>query len=328
MNRRHFLSLTALTSLGLATSSSLLQAAARKTIPKTDFSLTGNQVRFFGKAFAKPTRVFFVSDTHLWQSDDREAPYRQYSARMAAAYNQTLHFQTRQPTSPMQAFEATLKQAAEQHADLLILAGDILSYPSEAAIEWLHARLQEAAIPYVYVAGNHDWHYEGMPGTSSELRNTWSEKRLKPLYQGANPLMTYRDINGIRFIIIDDSTNEIQPEQLAFFNQHAKFEGPVVLVAHIPLYAPGRPISYGCGHPQWGAAADTGYELERRQQWPQGHTKVTMEFHRQVFNTPNLVGILAGHIHIASLDVLNGIPQFVAPPNLEGGFLDVRFDPA
>ena len=327
MNRRHFLNLTALASLGIATSNTALQAAPIKTAPKGGFSLTGNQVRFFNEPIHKPTRVFFISDTHLWQSDEREAPFRQYSQRMAAAYNQTQHFQSGQPTNPIQAFEATLRHAAEQKVDLLILAGDILSFPSEAAIEWVQTQLQAAAIPYVYVAGNHDWHYEGMPGSSSELRRIWSEKRLHPLYQGANPLMTSRDINGIRFIIIDDSINEIQPEQLEFYIRHAKYDGPVVLAVHIPLYVPGRPISFGCGHPQWGAAADTGYELERRQQWPNSHTKVTMEFHRRVFATPNLVGILAGHIHIASLDVFNGVPQFVAPPNLAGGFLDIHFDP-
>lgn len=147
MNRRHFIGLSALTTLGLATSGSLLQAATQKKVQKPDFSLTGNNVRFFGEAFSKSTRIVFLSDTHLWQSDEREEPTRQYSARMAAAYNQTQHFQTGQPTNPVQAFEATLSHAVEQRADLLVLAGDIFSYPSEAAIEWLHARVKESNIP-------------------------------------------------------------------------------------------------------------------------------------------------------------------------------------
>ena len=71
---------------------------------------------FFGEAFSKSTRIVFLSDTHLWQSDEREEPTRQYSARMAAAYNQTQHFQTGQPTNPVQAFEETLSHAVEQRA--------------------------------------------------------------------------------------------------------------------------------------------------------------------------------------------------------------------
>ena len=52
MNRRHFIGLSALTTLGLATSGSLLQAATQKKVQKPDFSLTGNNVRFFGEAFS------------------------------------------------------------------------------------------------------------------------------------------------------------------------------------------------------------------------------------------------------------------------------------
>ncbi|MBF8637517.1 metallophosphoesterase [Pseudomonas fulva] len=327
MLRRRFLQFTGLSTLGLTGAGSLM-AQPMATFPRPEFSVTGVQVRLFGPAFAQSTRVFFLSDTHLWQSDERELPYRQYSQRMAAAYNQTQHFQTGQPTNPMQAFEATLDLAAEQKVDLLVLGGDIVSYPSEAAIEWVQGKLKACGIPYTYIAGNHDWHYEGMTGSQDGLRREWSEKRLKPLYQGANPLMSTRDVNGIRFIVIDDSTNQIVPEQLEYFVRQAAFDGPVVLVAHVPLYVPGRPITFSCGNPYWGAASDTLYTMERREQWPVKHTDVTMEFHRRVFSTPNLVGILAGHIHSQSVDVFNGIAQFVAPPNLAGGYLDVRFEPA
>ncbi|MBF8788729.1 metallophosphoesterase family protein [Pseudomonas asiatica] len=212
INRRNFLHFAGLTTLGMACAGAAV-AQPSQHFHRGNFSSTGNQVRFFGPAFAKPTRVFFLSDTHLWQSDDRELPYRQYSERMAAAYNSTQHFQTGQATTPMQAFAATLDLAVEQKVDLLVLGGDIFSYPSEAAIEWMQAKVVETGLPYVYIAGNHDWHYEGMPGSAVDLRREWSEKRLKPLYQGANPLMATHDVQGIRFIVIDDSTNEILPEQ-------------------------------------------------------------------------------------------------------------------
>lgn len=327
MQRRRFLGLAGLSALGLAASGSYAVLSPNSR-PTPSVSLTENQLRLFGSAFGRSTRVFVIADTHLWQSDDREIPFRQYSERMAAAYHQTTHFKTGLATQPMQGFEYALAQAVEQKPDLLILAGDIFSYPSEAAIEWALERLNSIGIPYVYVAGNHDWHYEGMEGSPMQLRQVWSEKRLKPLYQGDDPLMSRRDVNGIRFICIDDSTGEILPEQLAFFTRHARFDGPVVLVAHIPLYVPGRPVTFSCGHPEWGTATDTLHTLERRQPWPEAHTQVTMDFHREVFSTPNVVAILAGHIHTPSIDVFKGVVQAVAPPNLAGGFLDVTFDPA
>lgn len=40
------------------------------------------------------------------------------------------------------------------------------------------------------------------------------------------------------------------------------------LWAHIPMYAPGKDISFGCGNPNWGAATDCNFELEKRPKWP------------------------------------------------------------
>ena len=93
----------------------------------------------------------------------------------------------------------------------------------------------------VKIHGNHDWHYEGMRGKLDTLRDTWIENRLLSLYQGKNPLMAAYDIKGIRFLAIDNSTYEINDEQLAFFSKHAASGLPLVLLVHIPMYAP----SYG-----------------------------------------------------------------------------------
>ena len=61
------------------------------------------------------------------------------------------------------------------------------------------SKLKDTNIPYIYIAGNHDWHYEGIEGTLESLRDKWIEKRLLPLYQGNHPLMAAYDIKGIRF---------------------------------------------------------------------------------------------------------------------------------
>ena len=98
------------------------------------------------------------------------------------------------------------------------MVGDIFSFPSEAAIEWVRSKLDATGIPYIYVSGNHDWHYEGMKGSLESLRDTWIEKRLLPLYQGNHPLMAAYDIKGIRFLAIDNSTYQINEEQLAFLS--------------------------------------------------------------------------------------------------------------
>lgn len=292
------------------------------------FALDGNRARFYSAALREKVTVVVIGDTHLHLDDARGEPYRAYSGRMAKAYNQTKHVQTGAPTNPQESFELALALAKERRADLLALAGDIISFPSEAAVEWARARLEASGVPYLYVAGNHDWHYEGLPGAEAALRAEWAEKRLKPLYQGRHPLMAAADVKGVRFVAIDDSTYEILPEQLAFFREQVASGKPLALVMHIPLYAPGRDVGFGCGHPAWGAARDRNWEIERRPRWPEaGHSATTLAFRSEVFAAPNLLGVFAGHTHQQTLDCMGGAPQFVVAANAGGGFLEAEFLP-
>jgi hypothetical protein len=290
------------------------------------FSIDGTRVRFFHPAVEKDFNIMMLADTHLFRDDARGEPYRQYSGRMAKAYNVTKHFQTGAPTNPEESFVKALALAREQQVSMLALIGDIFSFPSEASVDWAQEQLKKSGLPYVYTSGNHDWHYEGMEGSSEQLRKTWIENRLKPMYNGNNPMMHQQELNGVSMITIDNSNYQILPEQLAFFQSNIKSGKPTLLMLHIPLYVPGRSMGFGCGNPSWGAAADNNYELERRQRWPEGgHTKTTMDFHKAVFGAPNLMGILAGHIHKPSVDVVNGIPQVVTDANAVGAYLEVSF---
>ncbi len=331
MKRRSFFQKAIPGSLGLGLMPR--NPAVEKT--ESDFSFApvcvttaGTEVHLFSEKISKEVKVAFMADTHLHMDDEREDHYRKYSKRMAGAYNETRHFQTGDPTTPAKEFERTLDHAVEAGADLIALGGDIFSFPSEDSIEWAFKKLEATEIPYLYVAGNHDWHYEGMEGSLEDLREQWIEKRLLPLYQHQNPLMAARDIQGVRFLTIDNSTYEINEAQLAFFREQVRQEIPLVLISHIPMYAPGRPVGYGCGHPGWGAAADRNFELERRPKWPaEGHTKTTYQYHREVFSAPDLLGVLAGHVHRTTRETIKGKPQFVAEDNASGGFLDVHFSP-
>ena len=296
--------------------------------PEGAFALDGNRARFCSAALREKVKVVVIGDTHLHLDDARGEPYRAYSGRMAKAYNQTKHVQTGAATTPQESFERALALAKESRADLLALAGDIISFPSEAAVEWARTRLEASGVPYLYVSGNHDWHYEGLPGSEVALREEWTVKRLRPLYQGRHPLMAAVDVKGVRFVAIDDSTYEILPEQLTFFREQVASGKPLALVMHIPLYAPGRDVGFGCGHPSWGAASDRHWEVERRPRWPEkGHTAATLAFRREVFAAPNLLGVFAGHTHQQTLDCVSGTPQFVVAANAAGGYLEADFLP-
>lgn len=292
-------------------------------------ALDGNRVRLACPAVKSAFTLVMMADTHLFRDDVRGEPFRQFSGRMAKAYNQTRHFETREPTDPERGFQEALEAAAAAKASLVVLAGDIVSFPSEAAIGWALARLRASGLPWLYTAGNHDWHYEGMDGSLEELRSVWIDRRLRPFYQGADPMMASHKLNGVRILCLDNSTYEITPGQLNWFREQVATGLPLVLFVHIPLYVPGRPLGFGCGHPGWGARSDEGFELERRVRWREGgHTQTTLDFHREVFAAPNLLGVFAGHIHRPSIDVVNGLPQCVADANATGAFLRIECLPA
>lgn len=331
MKRRPFFKKTTAALMGIGfTSEAFSNTSEKKTAKPLKVCTTVEQekVFFYAEVIHESIKVVHIADTHLFKDDDRGIPYQEYSGRMAKAYNRTTHFKTRAQTNPEEAFEETLAFAKKVNADVITLVGDIFSFPSEAAIEWVLSKLKETDIPYIYIAGNHDWHYEGMEGPLEDLRDTWIQKRLLPLYQGNHPLMAAYDLKGLRFLAIDNSTYQINQEQLAFFKEHVASGVPLVLLVHIPLYAPGKSISFGCGNPNWGAATDRNFKLERRPKWPEeGHTATTLNFHKEVFNAPNLLGIFTGHIHQNSLEAIKGKPQIVSDDNASGGYLDISFLP-
>ena len=330
MKRRAFIKETTIfTGLGLP-AVSCYQAQIKKSEEPFEVCVTMDQekVSFYSDVIKEKIKIIHIADTHLYMDDDRGTPFLNYSDRMAKAYNQTTHFKTREKTNPKKSFEEALEFAKELNADVITLVGDIFSFPSELAIEWVLSKLEAIGIPYIYIAGNHDWHYEGMKGKLASLRDKWTEKRLMPLYQGNNPLMAAYDIKGIRFLAIDNSTYEINDEQLIFLSEQVASGLPLVLLVHIPMYAPGKKISFGCGNPFWGATTDRNSELERRPKWPEnGHTKTTFEFCKKVFDSSNVMGIFTGHIHRNSIEIIKGKPQIVSDDNASGAYLDIDFMP-
>ena len=220
MKRRTFIKETTTVFTGLGLSAvSCNQTQIKKVEQPFEVYVTMDQekVSFYSDVIREKIKIIHIADTHLYMDDDRGIPFLKYSNRMAKAYNQTTHFKTREKTSPKKSFEEALAFAKELNADVITLVGDIFSFPSELAVEWVLSKLEAIGIPYIYIAGNHDWHYEGMKGKLTSLRDKWIEKRLMPLYQGNNPLMAAYDIKGIRFLAIDNSTYEINDEQLIFF---------------------------------------------------------------------------------------------------------------
>lgn len=273
----------------------------------------------------KPVKILQIADTHISCDNETDKMYEQYSARMNKAFLQPKHFKTGQPTTTVECFKELMQLATQEKVDMIALVGDIVNYPSATAVEFVRAQVAGTGIPYIYTAGNHDWHYEGMDGTADELRSEWCNQRLKPLYTSANPLYSSSVVSGINMVMIDNSTYQVNDEQLNFYKQQLKKPEPIALFVHIPLYV--NSMSMCCGHPDWGTATDNGYEIERRQKWAPTNKPSTIAFLQQVKQTEKLAGIFAGHWHKYYSISHQNIHQHLALPGFNGQYRLIRFEP-
>jgi len=310
MNRREFIACGgAALAVGMA-------EAAEPRVPaayRGNWSLApNNRLNLACPLLAGQVRFFVVGDSHLAMKDARDDAFADNYRRMA------------QWPGDSASFEQMLAQAKRNGVDLVLLVGDIMSFPSLANVEFVSQALEKAGVPWLYVAGNHDWHFEGDSGSDAEQRDRWIARRLTPFYaKGANPLCHSRVVKGVRFVMIDDSDYLITPEQLAFWKAELAKGDPTVLAMHVPVWTPGWDSRFCLGAPGWGAANDPYWQIERRQRWPEKATPETFEFVKSVFAAPNLVSVFTGHIHSLMAAQADGLPMFSTPQSRKGEHLDV-----
>jgi len=265
---------------------------------------------------SKPFGITLIADSHYTLIDSRDDDNREFASRLS------------QWPARENDLDLALQSARQRNAERILLLGDIISFPSLANVEFVQRKMDTCGMKWAYIAGNHDWHFEGTPGSDEEHRNN-GFKRLKPLYLGANPLMSAFSVGGIRFVLIDNSTYHISEEQLNFFQKELTRGEPVCLCMHIPFYQSLRPILDTLGNPQWGATTDKNWKIERRERWAEtGQGAASFEFRRMALSSSSVIAIFAGHEHYLQISTNNGVPQFIIPKNHEGGnHLSVDFCP-
>lgn len=259
----------------------------------------------------KKLRILHITDSHITYPGENDKKFESYSNRMSKAYLNEVDYQTKKPITGAEAFSKLMDKAVKQKIDLIALTGDILNYPSEHAVNFLLGELKRTGIPFVYVAGNHDWHFEGMKGSDLDLRETWREKILKPLYAGNDYDCSARIMNGVDIVAIDNSIYQITAKQLNFYRREKAKGLPIVLLMHIPVYTD---TNNECcmGWPQWGAAADDIYQIERREQWSKkGNSQETLDFCDEIRSTKNVV-VLAGHVHYDTISAEKDMLQIIS----------------
>lgn len=277
-----------------------------KQTSSTLISGTGKKLTVLSPLLKNKYRLSLLGDYHFTLDDERGLPYTSYSARMAQWTN-----------TDVKRLENWFEDACKEGSRAILLLGDMLSFPSEKGVDVLASLIKNSPIPVHFIAGNHDWHYEGVPGSDMAQRKEWIPKRLLPLYNGNDPMNYAVEIDGLKILMVDNSTYELTASQLAFLRKELADKKPAILGCHIPFYLflPSHSsVNFGCGNPSWGAATDPYWEIERRERWKEeGLSKETFAFHKEMFSAENMLGTVAGHTHKYSLDVFQNKFQLVVP---------------
>ena len=309
MNRRKFTkSLAMLSAMGVT--GNFLSGCKGKS-EKLDFSVstTGSKVKIHTNAVEKMSKVMFLADSHISYFDGLVEPYSDYAKRMYKAF-------AKMPK--IEILDATFKKAEKENFDLILLGGDIINFPSDYNVKRLKESMEASKVPVKYIAGNHDWHFEGsgIDIAQTQVRKNWM-KKLEPLFFGEDYDCYKVILNGVKFLMVDDSAHDISQKQLDWAKRELSDGMPAIFAMHIPLYVEGR--YYDCGNAKWGFDTDRGYRIERRQRHPVRQTPQTFEFRDLVFNSPNVLGVLAGHTHRLAYDYLNGKFQAVCDRFIDKG---------
>jgi 3',5'-cyclic AMP phosphodiesterase CpdA len=246
--------------------------------------------------FKDSLKILQITDSHISIEDEKEADLMKYGERMHKAYMVPFkHYLQDIYKTTFEYFDELLLKAKNEDVELLLLTGDIVNFPSAVSAKYVYDRLVETGIPWLYIAGNHDWYYEGMPGSQDSLRLTWIEKNLAPLYKGHNPLYYSEIINGINFVGIDNSTYRISDEQVQFMEEQLSGHEPVILISHIP------------------------YSLNRNASQPGTTALVDLI----LANTDKIIAILTGHTHRISYYFTGNLCQYTSLAACQGGSLTV-----
>jgi 3',5'-cyclic AMP phosphodiesterase CpdA len=242
-----------------------------------------------------------ITDAHISLSVAGETNMMQYAERMHKAYTgPRRHFRQDTSKTTFEYLDDVLRQARKDGVELLLLTGDIVNFPSAASVDYVCARLKETGIPWLYIAGNHDWHYEGFPGSLDALRKTWTEKSLLPLYQGRNPLYYSQVIKGINFVGIDNSTGKVSQQQVDFLKAQLQRTEPIIVLSHIPY----------------------NFTLQG------GRRGLDPFVQTMLASRGKVVGVFAGHSHQFSLSFSGNLCQYVSLPCFQGACFEVEVKPA
>ena len=197
--------------------------------------------------------------------------------------------------------------ADEIGADMLLLTGDIIDFPSELNMSLMYDSIKALKTPTLFTLGNHDWCFADDYLTPSAAATYIPMFNKMTVGEPADDMFVrYVEYDEFMIVAVDNSADYVTASTVEKFLALCEKGKPIILMLHVPLHVDSLVAdSTKVWGKDLGMGGDTGVCA-----WNED----VQRFYHAVAEDENspVVAVFAGHVHFTHEDVLpNGITQYI-----------------
>lgn len=257
---------------------------------------------------------FHLTDLHMGELTPEEAAEMSQERRSYAEHR--FEFFAREGQGAAALWKDYMNRAKAEGADLLLLTGDIIDFPSDANVKALKEGVKSSGIPTLFVVGNHDWSFADDYHTphATELHHP----KFTEICYG-DPYIAWVEYEDLMVCAVDDSRDRVSETTVDKFLTLCEKGKPIILMMHVPLHVDSMEADT--------RACWQGRNLTMGGAGFYGDDPNVKRFYEAVALDPNtpVKLVVTGHLHFHHEDLLpNGVPQIVTDKGYTGGCRVIR----
>ncbi|MBQ3508274.1 MAG: metallophosphoesterase [Clostridia bacterium] len=260
----------------------------------------------------KEYKILHITDLHASEFTEAEAG-KMPPNRLAYIEIRRTHWAGGRSFVSAEALPMLIDYAKEIKADLILMTGDMLDFPSEANLGLMEACIKASAVPVLYITGNHDWSYADDYHTEAAAATYLT--RVDAISNCVDHAVIYES-DGVLVCAVDSGLHRIREETLAVYltaARRAKAEGKALILAlHVPIHAETLVEDTVRVWRQELTIGESAFGAD---------DPTTMAFYNTVTAESDLApdAVIAGHLHFDHEDIFpNGIHQYITDIACDG----------
>lgn len=255
--------------------------------------------------------LFHLTDLHMGELSRQETKGMTPKRHSYALQRQ--EFFAKEGFHSAERLDSFMSMAEGLDADLVVMSGDMLDFPSDANVSLLKKAISQCAVPTLYVVGNHDWSF------ADDYHTRYACALHLPKFEsisGQGVDIHWVEYEDLLVVAVNNSCDYVTEEVTQTFLQLCELGKPILLTLHVPLYE--ESIVTICKE-RW-----QGRVLLMGGGGISGDLPATKAFYEAVALNPHtpVVAVLTGHLHFQRYSTLpSGVPQYITDKAYTGGCL-------